>query len=217
MNSVSTSRVIVKSTVLYDVLYRIYFEIIHQKVNIDYAYCTDQIQPNMNNLFRLVIRLWPQEIFPTTPFKTGKTGLHFVVKVLPVPSTPVRCHIIKHSMMTNLQHQPMTSFMPSLFRVFHRRGYGDSYLIIKLPCKSVISNEILQKLLVNRLSIHFQIGNVMVARYLMQFEMIICIFAHVRIQRSVRLEYAAYALVVRFLHLFLDDYIRRLSVWKTAE
>ena len=156
-------------------------------------------------------------MLPATPFETGKTFLHLVVKTLPVPRTPVRCHIAKHSMMTNLQHQPMASFMPSLFPVFHRRGYGDSYLIIKLPCKSVISNEILQELLMNRLSISFQIGNVMVACYLMQFERIIVIFAHVRIQRSVCLEYAADALVVRFLHLFLDVYIRRLSVWKPAK
>ena len=156
-------------------------------------------------------------MLPATPFETGKTFLNLVVKSLPVPRTPVRCHIAKHSMMTNLQHQPMASFMPSIFPVFHRRGYGDSYLIIKLPCKSVISNEILQEVLMNRLSLRFQIRNMMVARYLMQFEMIICIFLHVMIQRSFRLEYAADAFVVRFLHLFLDDYIRRLSVWKTAE
>jgi hypothetical protein len=187
----------------------------------DYAYCIAVLitynTAKHEKLVKVGNLLWPQEMLPTTPFETGKTILHLVVKFLPVPRTLVRCYIVKHFMMTNLQHQPMASFMPSLIPVFHHRGYGDSYLIIKLPCKSIISHEILQEFLMNRLSISFQIRNVMVARYLIQFEMIIVIFAHVSIQISVCLEYAADALIVRFLHLFLDDQIRRLSVWKPTK
>ena len=77
----------------------------------------------------------------------------------------------------------MASFVPSFLpAVFYHSRYGDSYLVIKLPCKSIISNEILQELLVNRLSISFQIGNVMHACDLLQLERVIVTFAHTRTQ-----------------------------------
>ena len=77
---------------------------LHPNINDHFPIFTYKALPTPTACTFKIIFILEIYIFPTTLFDTSKIILHIFVVLSPIGSTMVRGHIVKHSMMTNLQH-----------------------------------------------------------------------------------------------------------------